>query len=389
MIPMTQALQAFMKRPTTIIGIGTALLFQLIFSVVWMTGYDGITDRTDQLRIGVVNEDQQLGAMVAANLAEQLPVQVQAVDELAAAERMLDERELQMVVHIPADFSARAQAADQTAEIAYTINESNASLIKSMMSGIAGQITATVNKQAIAGGAAQMLAGLELPEQQAQQMAGALSERVASEFKYTNPVQGVNNQMVPMMMVLASYVGAMIMGMNLEQSNMAVAAAAGRWQRFGARVVINLVSSVIVSLVGTSLVMALGGQAESGFLAMWGFQALFILTFMFVSQLFLIVFGMGGMLFNIMLLSAQLVSSGAMMPRELLSDFYNGLSWFFPATYAVEGSMNLLFGGPDIGDAAVGLLLVLAVATVLGIAATAVRKSPKGAPAVMPAMQGR
>ncbi len=386
---MKQALQAFMKRPTTLIGIGTALLFQLIFSVVWMTGYDGITDRTDQLRIGVVNEDQQLGAMVAASLAEQLPVQVKAVGELAAAERMLDERELHMVVHIPADFSARAQSADQTAAIRYTINESNASLIKSMMSGIAGQITATVNKQAIAGGAAQMLAGLELPERQAEQMAGALSERVASTFTYTNPVQGVNNQMVPMMMVLASYVGAMIMGMNLEQSNMAAATKTGRWQRFGARVAINLVSSVIVSLVGTSLVMALGGQAENGFLAMWGFQALFILTFMFVSQLFLIVFGMAGMLFNIMLLSAQLVSSGAMMPRELLSDFYNGLSWFFPATYAVEGSMNLLFGGPGVGDAVVGLLLVLAAAIALAVVATAARRSSKGEPVGVPVMQGR
>src|SRR5690606_19839559 len=131
-----------------------------------------------------------------------------------------------------------------------------------------------------------------------------------------------------------------------------------RWQRFGARVVINLVSSVIIALVGTSLVMALGGQSDNGFLAVWGFQALFLLTFMFVSQLFLILFGMGGMLFNIMLLSAQLVSSGAMLPRELLSDFYNSLSWFLPATYAVEGSMNLLFGGPGASHAVFGLLLV-------------------------------
>ena len=386
---LATALQAFMKRPTTIMGIGTALLFQLIFSVVWMTGYDGITDRTDKLRIGVVNEDRQLGAAVAASLAEQLPVQVEAVNELGAAQRMLDERELQMVVHIPADFSARAQAADETAAISYTINESNASLIKSMMSGIAGQITAAVNKQAIAGGASQMLAGLELPEQQVRQIAGALSERVASEFTYTNPVQGVNNQMVPMMMVLASYVGAMIMGMNLEQSNMAIASQTGRWQRFGARVAINLVSSAVVALVGSSLVLALGGQSESGFLAMWGFQTLFILTFMFVSQLFLIFFGLGGMLFNIALLSAQLVSSGAMMPRELLSDFYNGLSTIFPATYAVEGSMNLLFGGPGVGHASAGLLIVLAAAVVLGIAGTALRKAPGGAPAGMPVMQGR
>ena len=65
------------------------------------------------------------------------------------------------------------------------------------------------------------------------------------------------------------------------------------------------------------------------------------------------------MLFNIAMLSLQLVSSGAIVPRELLSNFYHSISNFFPATYAVNGLMNILFGGPGVGSE-VGFLLVIA-----------------------------
>jgi uncharacterized phage infection (PIP) family protein YhgE len=180
--------------------------------------------------------------------------------------------------------------------------------------------------------------------------------------------------MVPMMMVLASYVGAMIMGMNIEQSGMAISASTTRWARFAARSLINVVSAAAVSLVGASLLAALGGQIEAGFLALWGFQFLFLLTFMFVSQMFLYLFGMAGMLFNIMLLSVQLVSSGAMVPRELLNDFYTGLSKLLPATYAVDGNMNILFGGPGVGNDAIALLATCAIALVVSAGAVLLKR---------------
>jgi uncharacterized phage infection (PIP) family protein YhgE len=91
--------------------------------------------------------------------------------------------------------------------------------------------------------------------------------------------------------------------------------------------------------------------------------------------MFLYLFGMAGMLFNIMLLSAQLVSSGTIVPRELLSDFYVGLGAVLPATYAVEGNMNLLFGGPGVGQEAAVLFLITAVAVMISAAAVAVKGS--------------
>ncbi|WP_416202257.1 YhgE/Pip domain-containing protein [Paenibacillus sp. JDR-2] len=373
---LKQALRAFMKRPTTWVGIITALTFQIVFSLIWMTGYDGVTDRANQLHIAVVNKDQQLGEQVAANLLKELPFQMSRQDDLDAAKQQLDDRKLQMIIYMPEDFTQKTASPDGQANIQYWINESNPALIKSMMNGVAQQVTAEVNKQAVAAGVKTTLGvTAKLPEDQAATAAQSLSERVTADIQSTNAIHGMNNQMVPMMMVLASYVGAMIMGMNLEQSAMAVSAGVSRWRRFGARSIINIAAAVVVSLVGSTLLYALGGQIEQGFIHLWLFEMLFLLTFMFVSQMFLYLFGMAGMLFNIMLLSAQLVSSGTIVPRELLSDFYTGLGSVLPATYAVEGNMNLLFGGPGVGHEAAVLFLITAVAVAVSAAATGLKRS--------------
>ncbi len=213
---MKHALQAFLKKPTTFVGIVTALMFQLIFSVVWMTGYDGVTENAKRLKIAIVNEDQGIGKQVAEQIRSSVPFQTEWVETVESAKQRLNEREVQMVLHIPADFSAKLQTPEQPAQITYTINESNPALIKTIMSGAAANVTAAVNKQAVAAGAQAVLVQAKLAAPQAEAMAQRLSERVTADMQYTNPVSGMANQMIPMMMVLASYVGSMIMAMNLE-----------------------------------------------------------------------------------------------------------------------------------------------------------------------------
>ncbi|NHN32853.1 YhgE/Pip domain-containing protein [Paenibacillus agricola] len=386
---MRDVIKAFFQKPLTKVGIITALMFQVIFSVIWMTGYNGVTDvdRMKELHVGIVSLDTQMGPAIAEQLTKNLPVSTVTLASQDEALEQLNDRELQMVVTIPANFSQSVSTKDGSAKLTYNINESNPQMIKSVMSSIAVQITETVNKQAIMQGVVAVLTEAKLPTDQVQGTSAALSERVTSEFNYSNKVDGQNNQMVPMMLVLASYVGAMLLSMNLETSSMMLAANYSRWQRFGARTIINIAAAVFVSLIGSALVLALGGQVAHGFLALWGFQALFVLAFLFTSQLFLLLLGPAGMVFNIIMLSTQLVSSGAMMPRELLPDFYQDISVVFPATYAVEGMMDLLFGGPKAGGAVMGLVAVIAVTFVLGAAAVGIRKdkAPHSAKTPQPA----
>ena len=57
-------MKQFFKQSETFIGLGAAFFFLLIFFCVWMTAYDGVNDRIDQLKIGFVNEDKQMGLVI-------------------------------------------------------------------------------------------------------------------------------------------------------------------------------------------------------------------------------------------------------------------------------------------------------------------------------------
>jgi YhgE/Pip-like protein len=367
----------FLKTPSTIVGIITAIMFQLLFSVIWMTGYQGVTDNTKNLRIAIVNEDPGLGSQITQNLTGNLPFQTEIMNTHEAAQTALQKREVQMVIHIPNDFSTQLQAQGQKAPITYTINESNPTMIKSVMQGVANTITTTVNKEVVAGGIQGALAKVSpgLASAQAQHMAQGLADKVVSDIQYTNKVKDMPNQMLPMMMVLASIVGTMIMAMNFQVSLKQMAGfPSSKWIKLTINLSVTLGAVIVIGLIGSSMVTALGANSTQGFMALWGFQTLFLLTFAFVAQMFLTLFGNAGMLFNISMLSLQLVSSGAMVPRELISHFYQRLSDFFPATYAVNGLMNILFGGPTVGTDVSTLLLITAGVLVIMISTVGLRK---------------
>lgn len=373
---MRQAIGTFLKPATTKVGIITAITFQLLFSIIWMTGYSGVSDNTKNLKIAIVNEDQGMGSKIVQNLQSNLPFQTEVIASNEEAQNKLNNREVQMVMHISPDFSKKLQTAGQTAPIAYTVNESNPSMTKSIMQAVAGTITATVNKEAVAAGASAVLTQMnpQLPAEQATQIAQGLASKVSSDIQSTNKVKDMPNQMLPMMLVLASIVGTMIMGMNFSVSTNVLGASLSKAQKMAARIVITVIAAVVVGLISAIMVVSLGGQVDKGFVALWSFESLFLLTFALVAQMFLTLFGNAGMLFNIAMLSLQLVSSGAIVPRELLSNFYHSISNFFPATYAVNGLMNILFGGPGVGSEAGCLALIAVVALAIDMFVVVVKK---------------
>ncbi|UNK18990.1 DUF3533 domain-containing protein [Paenibacillus sp. N3/727] len=363
-----------LKRPQMMLGIATALAFQIIFSVIWMTGYQGANERIGDFRIAIVNEDKIMGVQVLQKLQKSLPFEISNANQDTARQQLIN-REVQMVMTIPADFTADLQNPAAQANLLYEINESNPALVKSVMDSAAAAITGTVDREASAAGIQNVLERSSIPSEQASVAAASLAERVKSEISYIYPVDGLNNQMVPMMMVLSSFVGAMIMGMNMQQVSLTLGNDITKWQAFTARTIINIVSALVISLLGSSLVMALGGQSAEGFMTLWLFQSLIVWVFLVFSQMFLIFFGMGGMLFNITLLSLQLVTSGAMIPRQMLGAGFQTTGDLLPATYAVEGLMNILFGGVHLGKDLLGLAVTAIISLVISAAVTALRKN--------------
>lgn len=92
-----------------------------------------------------------------------------------------------------------------------------------------------------------------------------------------------------------------------------------------------------------------------------------MITFMFVAQVPFLVIGDTGAWLNIALLSLQLVSSGALIPRELMSSAYVWLGTILPATYAVEGIMNDVLGGVSSTSILLSLLWITLGAIGIGI----------------------
>lgn len=383
---MLQALRVLLKKPPVIIGIVTALMFQVIFSVIWMTAYSGVNDRTNELTIAIVNEDGTQSQGIVDSLVTTLPFHTVANLDNTEALDQLQHHMVHMVLNIPAGFNELLQTPGSAAQIKYSVNDANPVSIKNIMQGVSQNVTQMINKQASTQSVQAVLTASGASAEQAGPAAAALTSRVESETTIINQVNGMNNQMVPMMMVLASYVGAMIMGMNVQGAMGMLAAMYSRLSLFGARVLLNMGSALLVSLVGSLLILVLGGQFEQGFIAFWMFQALFLCTFMFFSQFFLILFGPAGSVFNIIALSLQLVSSGAMVPRELLNGFYSGLGQYLPATYAVKGIMSVQLGGPGVQAAAGTIAIILVAAIALSLLVTLLKKGrmPAAAPSSAP-----
>lgn len=387
---MLQAVKQFFKLKETYIGIAIALAFQLIFFTVWLTAYDGVYDRVDQLTIAVVNEDSNFGKEIAQSLITKNQFKTVEVNDLQTAQTKMNDKDWNMVLHIPKHFTSELQKSGQ-ANLTYYIDQAHPALSKQVMETAANTITLTVNKQAFAAGMKQLNA---LPDAAAAQspkpdetkmIAGTLVKEVQEHLKQepitqkiekSNQTEGFAATMIPLLVVLASFVGAMIMSQQIQLAAMQLRGRLNKWAVFAGRVLINLGVAVSLSLITLVLTKIFDIDLHGGLMQGWLFQSLLFFTFLSLSQMFVMIFGNGGMLFNIIAMATQLVSSGAIVPRELLSDFYEKTGNLLPATYGVNGYFSMVFGGGHIGSDAKTLAIIAVVLFAISAVAVLLRRQP-------------
>ncbi|MEZ2715575.1 ABC transporter permease [Bacillus circulans] len=370
-----KTLKQFFKHPETIIGISTAVAFLLIFFCVWMTAYDGVNNRIDKLKIGFVNEDQQIGSMIEKKVVKNVPFEVKMYQSIDSAKKDMNQSKLDMVMHIPAIFSSRLQENGKP-EINYFINQANATLAKQIMDGAAKNITQSINenvynyKQQLILSNLQEQLGKNIPSNElAQEFSKGISQALESlniqsvqtTVEKTNNVDGFAPTMVPMMMVLASYVGSMIMSLNMNIVSSKIKSNYNKWSIFLVRQIINIGASILLSGITLLLFAIFNIELHTSIMESGIFQIFVYFSFLSLTQMFVILFGPGGMLFNILALSLQLVTSGVIIPKTMLSSFYQTIGSYLPATYASNGYYSLIFGGKSLTTEMMALLIVSAV----------------------------
>ncbi|MGZ7149891.1 hypothetical protein [Bacillus sp. BC08] len=89
--------------------------------------------------------------------------------------------------------------------------------------------------------------------------------------------------------------------------------------------------------------------------------------------MFITVFGNAGRIFNIISISLQLVSSGVIVSHEMLSKTYQTIGELFPATYAANGYYTIIFGGVNLEENIISLLVIILVTQLVAIITVSIK----------------
>ncbi|WP_342716645.1 ABC transporter permease [Bacillus paramycoides] len=367
-------LKQFLKIPGTYIGMVVALSFQLIFFCVWLTAYDGVNERVDQMRIAIVNEDGNIGSKIAEGLQRNLPFQVKAEQSVEKVNEEMNDHMYDMIIEIPASFSKDINETGKS-NLNFHINQANAMMAKQMMEGAAKQIRDNVNKEITSYKKQAIVGKLQAAGPENVEVIKSLTEdSIGFTVHKVNDAKGFSANMVPLMMVLASFVGAMIMSMELSKVAKEVK---NGWSNFVSRQVINGTVSILLACITIGLMRGFQIEVHEAVWSIWMFQAIVFFAFLSLTQMFITVFGNAGMIFNIISLSLQLVSSGVIVPHEMLSKTYQTIGELFPATYAANGYYTIIFGGVSLGENIISLLVIILVTQLVAVISVSIKEIVK------------
>ncbi|WP_301107481.1 ABC transporter permease [Sporosarcina sp.] len=384
------ALKKLLQVKQTYLGISAAILFQVIFFSVWLTAYHGVEERTENLSIALVNEDIQ-ATKLTSQLTESVPFPIKEYSGFEQAAEDLNKRTVHMIIHIPADFSASLQSGE-TPSAAYWINQANASSTKTMMQQVAQEVSRELNHQlfslqktAVTDGITQAARRLPLDppfaaliEEEITAAVGFLhSEPMETVVHKTNDVKEFSANLIPLMVIISSFAGAMVMIMQINEAAASIQSGCPKWSLFFGRQIINLAVALLLPLLTISLMKLFGIDGQESFGMIYLFQSMLFLSFLTFAQVFVFLFGDLGMVFNILALSLQLVTSGVLVSRELLAEGYRKMAVFLPATYGADGYFAIVFGGTEeaVAENLWPLLIITLTAFSLAVVAVAFKKN--------------
>lgn len=380
--------KSVLKRKETLFGILAAMMFQLIFVVVWLTGYDGVYERTNQFKVGIVNEDSKAGKKIVTALQKSDLFKLSQMDHLDEAKKELDQRNINMLIYLP-EYLTENLLAGENVSIEYYINHSSPMLTKQIMEKAATEINTNINDQIQQTFDKQL--SMEIPEKllsllendhiltellnetlitmQAKNKQTKLQQKIIT----TNTNEKFTATLLPLLIVLASYISAMLISQHLQLAVGKLNHQKKRISLFVSRQMINILVAIILSLLTICLIFLFKMGSGQSFLLLWGFQTLLMFSFLALSQIFVMLFGNIGMVFNIALTAIQLVSSGAIVSRELLSPFYNSLGKLLPATYGVNSYLSFVFGGGNVVKDTKSLVIIICILLIIAIGVQGIR----------------
>lgn len=351
-------------KASIFMGIFYAVAMLLIF----LTGYSSLPGNMDELKVAIVNDDVgEAGTQIADQLKESLPFKINTDLTNEKALDKLEDNKYALVIHIPENFSENAQKGE-SAQIDFSVNEASATMVSSAMKSVVNEINNQLSASFSTQTAKGVLLNFNLPEDQADKIAAQIEKSYVGNYIIVNDVpDGMHNNMLPMFLTMACYVGAMIAAMQLVGAFKQSRGKASKAKLFtyvqGSALVIAVVSTIFALLVAYLI-----ADIDSGILfKLAGQQILLYMAAFNVCAIFTFLIGEAGMILNIPVLLSQTIANGATMPREMMYGYFDFISYISPMYYSVQSYYAVMFGSTEQAPFLWGLAAVAVGAMIINI----------------------
>ncbi|QTD41832.1 YhgE/Pip domain-containing protein [Sporosarcina sp. Te-1] len=357
----------FLKSKGATSSIFMGIFYAICMLGIFLPGYTSIPKNIDQLPIAIVNDDAgQFGEQIEESLAGQLPfdnIKTDVTNKEAMQE--LEDNDLVLVIHIPKTFSSELQNNEGPSSIDFTLNEAGATVVSSTMNQVVSQINSQLQQQFSQQTAEGVLMNFNVPEEQAKELAEKIENSYVGNVVTINDIpNGMHNNMLPMFLTMALYVGAMIAAMQLVGAFRANRNKATKTRLFIYVQLTAILIGVIAGLVSTGVAFGINDLSSDLFLQVWGQQILNYWVCFNFTAIVVFLIGEAGMVLNIPILLVQTIANGATISRDMMYTPYEWASHITPMYYSVQAYFANLFGSTNVSPflmrlAAVGLVAML------------------------------
>lgn len=338
------------KKFFSSVGVKSSVFMGVFYAVamlgIFLFGYTALPGQMDELKIAFVNDDEGKPAQqIEKQLTESLPFKTIDTDVTnKEALKALEDNDYALVIHIPKDFSENAQSG-KSAQIDFTVNEASATMVASSMSSVVKEINAQLSANFSQQTAQGILMNMNVPEDQAKEMAQQIEDSYIGNYVVVNDVpDGMHNNMLPMFLTMACYVGAMIAAMQLVGSFKMFLGEAPKIRLFG-YVQLSAFIIAVLSTIAALIIAYLVADIDTATIWKAALQQilLYMVSFNFCAM-FTFLVGEAGMILNIPVLLAQTIANGATMPRDMMYAPFQVLSYITPMYHSVQSYLAIFFG---------------------------------------------
>lgn len=414
-----------LKQPLVWAFSTLAIIIAIFFSAFLLPAFHDLPNSTNKIPIAIISQGSSAtGKAVTKQLTSNLPFKhIQHHDTLTTAKQRLNDRQIGLIIRIPANFTSKVMSGKAT-HIHYYVSDANGMVQNNMNKALISNATHSIADHVTINKATGMFAKVLGPQiaQQAQEkfahspqaaqlqgnptaqaaakqqmagqvqqatltaakkMSGALAASVTPITHTTNKLPArLSHQMAPMTLGLGTYLGTMIMSVMLVAYFMGQRFRNGKWSTLLSTQIVGLITAIVLPIFSLTTLRCIIHISSGAFWGTLGYNMIFTLAiFEFVTALAFLFGGLPSMLIQLPLFIMQVVTGGIIVPHQSLNGFYHFIASYTPMYAGMTGSQNILFGGGQTSMFTGQLWLIAIISLVITICCVTIgyrSSEPKG-----------